>query len=45
MKEAQEAGSVDVSLLTDDASALRIGQAGSNPVSVIVLAPGTGSGS
>jgi hypothetical protein len=43
VKEAQEAGSVDVSLLTDDASALRIGQAASNPVSVVVLAPGTAS--
>jgi hypothetical protein len=45
VKAAQEVGSVDVSLLTDDASALRIGQAASNPVSVVVLAPGTASGS
>jgi len=45
VKDAQETGSVDVSLLTDDASAVRIGQAGSNPVSVIVLTPGTASGS
>lgn len=45
VKDAQETGSVDVSLLTDEASAARIGRAGSNPVSVIVLAPSTASGS
>ncbi|WP_194911434.1 SAF domain-containing protein [Catenulispora rubra] len=45
VKDAQETGSVDVSLLTDEASAARIGQAGSNPVSVIVLAPGSAGGS
>lgn len=45
VRNAQQTGSVDVSLLTDAASAARIGQAGSNPVSVIVLAPGAASGS
>ncbi|MEY9888419.1 hypothetical protein ABIA31_002059 [Catenulispora sp. MAP5-51] len=45
VKGAQQTGSVDVSLLTDEASAARIGQAGSNPVSVIVLAPGSAGGS
>ncbi|MEZ0107909.1 hypothetical protein ABH920_001901 [Catenulispora sp. EB89] len=45
VKDAQQTGSVDVSLLTDEASAARIGQAGSNPVSVIVLAPGSAGGS
>ena len=45
VKDAQETGSVDVSLLTDEVSAVRIGQAGSNPVSVIVVAPGSAGGS
>jgi SAF domain len=45
VKGAEQTGSVDVSLLTDEASAARIGQAGSNPVSVIVLAPGSAGGS
>lgn len=45
VKNAQETGSLDVSLLTDSASAMRIAQAGANPVSVVVLAPGTASGS
>jgi hypothetical protein len=45
VKDADPQGSVVVSLLTDQKSALRIGQAGTAPVSVMVLAPGTAGGS